>query len=127
SAKELAAALSSIARRLTTDPAELDRTPRRRATDRLPEPDERASLAEAGLPLGVRFWHGLGLPVPSRGVVALLAATAGTALGLGVGSQLAAPAPVVIQTGAALTAPAALAAAEVSAALPEVDEARAGA
>lgn len=127
SAKELAAALSSIARRLTTDPAELDRTPRRRATDRLPEPEERASLAEAGLPLGVRFWHGLGLPVPSRGVVALLAATAGTALGLGVGSQLAAPAPVVIQTGAALTAPAALAAAEVSAALPEVDEARAGA
>src|SRR5690606_16226903 len=110
SAKDLALSLGDIARRLTTDPAELDRTPRRRATDRLPVPEERQSLAEAGLPLGIRFWHGLGLPVPSRGTVALVAAAAGLALGLGVGSRLAAPAPVVIHTGGA-PQPAALVAA----------------
>ena len=108
-AKDLAAALGDIARRLTTDPAELDRTPRRRATDRLPEPEPRQSLAGTGLPLGVRFWHGLGLPVPSRGAVALLAATAGMAVGLGVGSRLSTPAPVVIHTSSVAPQPASVA------------------
>lgn len=108
-AKDLAAALGDIARRLTTDPAELDRTPRRRATDRLPEPEPRQSLAGTGLPLGVRFWHGLGLPVPSRGAVALLAATAGMAVGLSVGSRLSTPAPVVIHTSSVAPQPASVA------------------
>lgn len=101
-ARELAFRLGSIARRLSTDPEELERTPRRRATDRLPEPVERQSLEDAGLPLGVRFWHGLGLPIPSRGVVGLLAAAAGIALGIGIGTHIDKPAPVVIHTSPAV-------------------------
>jgi serine/threonine protein kinase len=97
-AREVALRLSNIARRLATDPGEVDRTPRRRATDRLPEPSERPSLEDAGLPLGVRFWHGLGLPIPSRGAVGLMAAVMGIAVGLGIGMQLGRPAPVVIHT-----------------------------
>lgn len=97
-ARELAFKLSSIARRLATAPEELERTPRRRATDRLPEPVERQSLEDAGLPLGVRFWHGLGLPIPSRGAVGLMAAAAGIAIGIGIGTHIDKPAPVVIHT-----------------------------
>ncbi len=100
-ARELAFRLGNIARRLATDPGEVDRTPRRRATDNLPEPSERQSLEDAGLPLGVRFWHGLGLPIPSRGVVGLVAITLGIAIGLGVGTNLDRPAPVVIHTSPA--------------------------
>jgi serine/threonine protein kinase len=99
-AKEMARRLGDIARRLATDPGELDRTPRRRATDRLPDPVQPQSLADAGLPLGVRFWHGLGLPVPSRGVVALIGLFLGVGIGIGVGKQLVGPAPVVINASA---------------------------
>lgn len=115
-ARELAVRLSSIARRLATAPEELERTPRRRATDRLPEPVERQSLEDAGLPLGVRFWHGLGLPIPSRGVVGLIAAAAGIALGIGIGTHIDKPATVVIHTSPAV-APEAKALAQVA---PEV-------
>jgi hypothetical protein len=97
-AREMSRRLGDIARRLATDPGELDRTPRRRATDRLPEPAQRQSLADTGLPLGVRFWHGLGLPIPSRGVVAMLGLFLGVGIGVGVGKQLGGPAPVVIHT-----------------------------
>jgi eukaryotic-like serine/threonine-protein kinase len=102
SSRELALRLSNIARRLATDPGEVDRTPRRRATDHLPEPAERQSLEDAGLPLGVRFWHGLGLPIPSRGVVGLVAAALGIAAGIGIGTHIDEPAPVVIHTSPAV-------------------------
>ncbi len=98
SACEIARRLGDIARRLATDPEELDRTPRRRATDRLPDPAQHHALADTGLPLGVRFWHGLGLPIPSRGVVALIGLFLGVGIGIGVGKQLGGPAPVVIHT-----------------------------
>jgi serine/threonine protein kinase len=104
SAREMSRRLGAIARRLATDPGELDRTPRRRATDRLPEPAQ--PLSDTGLPLGVRFWHGLGLPTPSRGVVALIGLFLGVGIGIGVGKQLGGPAPVVIHaTNAALAEP----------------------
>jgi serine/threonine-protein kinase len=100
--RELASRLGNIARRLTTDPSEIDRTPRRRATDHLPEPIERPSLEDAGLPLGVRFWHGLGLPIPSRGVVGLVATTLGIVAGIAIGTHIDKPAPVVIHTSPAV-------------------------
>jgi eukaryotic-like serine/threonine-protein kinase len=98
-AELLAERLSAIARRLATDPQELGRTPLRRATDRLP-PMRMSSeaLASAGLPLGVRFWHGLGLPVPSRGLMTVVGITLGLAGGFGMGRNTQKPTPVVIQT-----------------------------
>src|SRR5690606_41100834 len=98
SSRELAFRLGNIARRLATDPGEVDRTPRRRATDHLPMPVERQSLEVAGLPFGVRFWHGLGLPIPSRGVVGMFGAAFGVVLGLAIGTQNNKAEPEVIHT-----------------------------
>ncbi len=107
SAKLLAEQLGAIARRLATDPAELGRTPRRRATDLLPPPKNTSEeLAQSGAPLGVRFWHAIGLPVPSRAVVGLVAAMAGGAAGVGVSRTMERPSPVIIQASAPVAPPA---------------------
>lgn len=100
SAALVAQRLTAIARRLATDPRELDRTPRRRATDRLPETLSQEALAETGLPWAVQFWHGLGLPVPSKTSVLCGLIVIGTALGFGFGRLTQAPAPVIIQAAA---------------------------
>jgi serine/threonine-protein kinase len=99
SAQLLAEKLSHIARRLAVDPVEIGRTPLRRATDRLPP--ARASqeaMASAGLPFAVRFWHSLGLPVPSAGLMAAVAVTLSAGAGFGLGRSTQKPTPVVIQT-----------------------------
>ncbi len=101
SARELAHRLSAIARRLATDPSELGRSPKRRATDLLPPPaDKGEAMAQSGVPLGVRFWHALGLPVPSRVSVGLLAAALGVAAGFGARGMVNRPSPVIIQAAA---------------------------
>lgn len=98
-AEQLAQRLGSIARRLSTDPQELGRTPRRRATDLLPAPPSE-TMAQSGVPLGVRFWHALGLPVPSRVSIGLMAAVMGIAAGLGAGRFVDKPSQVIIQAAA---------------------------
>ncbi len=96
----LAKRLSTIARRLSTCPEELGRTPRRRATDRLPPPPAKQSLKGTGVPLGVRFWHALGMPVPSKTSVALMSALVGVAGGFGSARYYQPPSQVVIQANA---------------------------
>lgn len=106
SARELADRLSAIARRLSTDPEELGRSPRRRATDLLPVPsDKSAEMAASGVPLGLRFWHALGLSVPSRMSVGFVAICAGVAAGFGVSRVMHKPVPVIIQASAPAAAP----------------------
>jgi eukaryotic-like serine/threonine-protein kinase len=98
SAAQLADRLTSIARRLSTDPTELGRTPRRRATDHLPTPTRatRDSMAKAGIPLPLRVFRALGLPPPSRLVVALFALTIGVVGGVWVGRGTDSRAQVII-------------------------------
>ncbi len=97
-ARGLADRLSAIARRLATDPEELGRSPKRRATDLLPPPVRKGEdMAQSGVPLGVRFWHALGLSVPSRVSVALFTAALGVAAGFGAGRMVNRPSPVIIQ------------------------------
>src|SRR5690606_28703732 len=105
-ASELSLRLSAIARRLSTDPALLGRTPRRRATDRLPnERPTRESLADTGMPLLMRVWLMLGLPAPTRGTVGIAAALLGTALGFAAARHLEPPKPVIIQAAAPVAPP----------------------
>ncbi len=102
SAEQLCLRLTDIARRLSTDPKELGRTPRRRATDRLPalvRAEHRESMAKAGVSLPRRVVDALGLPAPSRAVVAVFAAALGAGLGVQVGQRMNAPAPVIIAAG----------------------------
>src|SRR5690606_29384304 len=102
----LAQRLSGIARRLSTDPEELGRSPRRRATDLLPPPTNRSEdMAQSGVPLGVRFWHALGLSVPSRVSVGLFAAAMGVAGGFGLGRTVNRPAQVIIQAASPTAEP----------------------
>lgn len=89
SAQELALRLSACAYRFATDPREIGRTPRRRATDRLPPPPRRKELAAAGSPLGVRLFRGLARLRPPRALIA----AAAIAAGVGIGISLAQDAP----------------------------------
>lgn len=101
-AAELSLRLSGIARRLSTDPEFLGRTPRRRATDRLPS-DSRPtgeSLKGSGIPLLTRVWLMLGLPAPTRGAVGIAAAILGSALGFSAARHLERPKPVIIHASA---------------------------
>src|SRR5690606_33985818 len=117
-ASELSLRLSAIARRLSTDPALLGRTPRRRATDRLPnERPTRESLADTGMPLLMRVWLMLGLPAPTRGTVGIAAALLGTALGFAAARHLEPPKPVIIQAAAPVAPPVAPQASAAQAAL----------
>jgi eukaryotic-like serine/threonine-protein kinase len=107
SSEELSLRLSGIARRLSSDPELLGRSPRRRATDRLPsERATRQSLADSGMPWFLRMWTLLGIPAPTRGVIGFAAVLAGVALGFSAARHLERPAPVIIQA-AAPVAPAA--------------------
>ena len=99
SAAELAFRLGEIARRFVTDPKELGRTPRRRVTDLLPTLDTPA-LEQTGSPLGVRLLGKLGIPVPSRAVVGVLACAIGIGFGFQAKHYLAPQTPVVIQAAA---------------------------
>lgn len=102
SAEELSLRLSTIARRLSTDPELLGRTPRRRATDRLPSDNRPTSesLRGSGIPWLMRIWLMLGLPAPTRGAVGFAAAIAGTAIGFSVARHVEQPKPVIIHAAA---------------------------
>lgn len=95
SAHELARRLSGVARRLSSDPEELGRTPRRRATDRLSPPNQ--SLVGTGMPFGARYYQSLGAPVPNRATLAFLSLLVGIVGGFGAARYLQQPAQVVIQ------------------------------
>src|SRR5690606_358115 len=115
SASQLCTRLTEIARRLSTDPREIDRTPRRRATDRLPETtraEKQATMARAGVSLPRRLFGALGIPTPSRTMVGVIAAVAGCAMGLRLGQTLNQRAPVIIQASAPAAAEAVVPATE---------------
>jgi serine/threonine-protein kinase len=99
-AHDLAKRLSSIALRLSTCPEEVGRTPRRRATDRLPLPPQKQSLAGTGVPVAVRFWHALGVPVPNKAAVGFLAVMVGLAGGFTAARYFQPPSQVVIHANA---------------------------
>ncbi|HTM45122.1 MAG TPA: serine/threonine-protein kinase [Polyangiaceae bacterium] len=88
SAQELGTRLASIARRLAGDPKTLTRSPRRRATDRLPPPPTRAERlkearrAFAALPLGVRAVRAVASLRPPRSVIATSATIIGALIGV---------------------------------------------
>lgn len=99
-AHALAKRLSHIARRLSTCPDELGRTPRRRATDRLPPPPQRHSLEGTGVPFGVRVWHAMGMPAPSKTAIAFMAGLIGIGGGFGAARYYQPPSQVVIHATA---------------------------
>jgi serine/threonine-protein kinase len=106
-ASELSLRLSGIARRLSSDPVLLGRTPRRRATDRLPvekRPSDE-SLRGTGIPMTTRVWLALGLPAPTRAAVGVAAAIAGSAIGFSVARQLERPRAVIIHAAAPVAPP----------------------
>lgn len=102
SAAELSLRLSGVARRLSADPEIVGRSPRRRATDRLPADSRptRESLAGTGLPWILRAWLALGLPAPTRGAVGFAALVLGATGGFAVARELQRPQPVIIQASA---------------------------
>lgn len=101
-AAELSLRLSTIARRLSTDPKLLGRTPRRRATDRLPilERPTRESLADAGMPWLLRLWLASGIPAPTRAAIGIGSAVVGLGLGFAAARHVEQPETVIIQAAA---------------------------
>jgi serine/threonine-protein kinase len=88
SAQELGSRLATIARRFAGDPKTLSRSPRRRATDRLPPPQTRAERHKevrrvfAALPLGVRAVRAVASLRPPRSVIATTATILGALMGV---------------------------------------------